>query len=183
MQTSTVTIVEYRPEWPAMAEAAIAEVRAVLGDTITAIEHMGSTSVPGLAAKPIIDLMAAASDLDAVAARTDALAAAGFERHHNTMADRLLYARGEDVMHRTHLLHIVEASTWEERNQRILRDHLRMHPEDVRRYAELKYAIVAAGTSMGDYAAAKTELIQELTDRARAERGLPSVPVWEKAAR
>jgi GrpB-like predicted nucleotidyltransferase (UPF0157 family) len=95
------------------------------------------------------------------------------------MVDRLLYVRA-DAGVRTHILHVVTLDSWPTRNQRILRDHLRSHPDAAARYADLKRAIVAAGTAPGDYARAKTALVQELTDRARAERGLPPEPVWEK---
>ena len=73
----------------------------------------------------------------------------------------------------------VTALSWPARNQRLLRDWLRAHPDDVARYADLKRALAAGGLSADDYTRAKTGLIQELTDRARAERGLPPAPVWE----
>ncbi|WP_260327330.1 GrpB family protein [Streptomyces sp. TLI_185] len=56
---------------------------------------------------------------------------------------------------------------------------MRAHPEEAARYAGLKRALVAAGTPARDYSRAKTALVQELTDRARAERGLPPEPGWE----
>lgn len=176
---SGIEIAEYDPAWPGLAADAIAELRDVLPEVLAAIEHIGSTAVPGLAAKPVIDLMAAVEDLDAVEQREDVLSGIGFVRHHNGMVDRLLYVRASGGR-RTHILHVVTLESWPTRNQRILRDHLRGHPADAARYAELKAAIVAAGVGPAQYAAAKTELVQELTDRARRERGLPSVPVWEK---
>jgi GrpB-like predicted nucleotidyltransferase (UPF0157 family) len=60
------------------------------------------------------------------------------------------------------------------------RDHLRAHPDDADRYAELKQRLAAEHTDGTEYTKAKTELIQELTDRARADRGLPPVSVWEE---
>jgi GrpB-like predicted nucleotidyltransferase (UPF0157 family) len=84
---------------------------------------------------------------------------------------------------RDHILHVVTLASWPTRNQRILCDYLREHPDDAERYARLKRAIAAADVAPGDYARAKTALIQGMTDRARAERGLPSVPVWEKTER
>ncbi|MGW6624450.1 GrpB family protein [Nocardia sp. NPDC055002] len=94
-------------------------------------------------------------------------------------AQRLLYVRARCGI-RTHILHVVELASWPTFNQRLLRDYLRDHPQDVARYAQLEYAIADAGFAPGDYARAKTVLIQELTDRARAEHPLPPVPVWEK---
>jgi GrpB-like predicted nucleotidyltransferase (UPF0157 family) len=143
------------------------------------IEHIGSTAVPGLAAKPVIDLMAAVHDLTHAAPHQVALADLGFHPHDNGMTDRLLYVR-EDNGVRSHILHVVTLESWPTRNQRIFRDYLRAHPADAIRYAQLKREVVAAGTGPGEYARAKTVLVQELTDRARARLGLPSVAVWEK---
>jgi GrpB-like predicted nucleotidyltransferase (UPF0157 family) len=66
------------------------------------------------------------------------------------------------------------------RNERLLRDHLLTHPADRDRYATLKRALMDEFGPGDAYTRGKTELIQELTDAARAERGLPSVPVWEQ---
>jgi GrpB-like predicted nucleotidyltransferase (UPF0157 family) len=173
-----ITVVPSDPAWPELAAEAIAEVRAALGGSITEIEHIGSTSVPGLAAKPIIDLMAAAADLPAVAERAAELAAIGFEPRDNGMSGRLFFLRLRDGV-RTHHLHVVPLAGWAERNQRLLRDHLRTHPADVARYAELKRTLAAGEHNVEEYTAGKTALIQELTDAARAARGLDPVPVWE----
>nr|WP_281357020.1 GrpB family protein [Fodinicola acaciae] len=113
-----------------------------------------------MAAKPIIDLMATAPDLGMV--DRDSLKSLGYRRHFNGMADRLLYVRGA----RTHILHVVTLESWPNRNQRILRDHLRTHPRDADRDAQLKRTLAAAGMTARDYTRAKTELIQELTASA-----------------
>jgi GrpB-like predicted nucleotidyltransferase (UPF0157 family) len=173
-----VEVVPYDESWPARAAAAIAEIRSALAGLPLEIEHIGSTAVPGLAAKPIIDLMAAAPALDDVAARAGDLARIGFAAADNGMPGRLFFVR-DDAGRRSHHLHVVAAASWPARSQRLLRDHLRDHPEDVRRYAELKRRLAGGGLGADAYTRAKTELIQELTDRARAARGLPPVPVWE----
>ncbi|MFF7287891.1 GrpB family protein [Streptomyces griseorubiginosus] len=172
-------IADYDPDWPRRAAAAIDALRGAAPGLFVEIEHIGSTAVPGLAAKPVIDLMAAVRDLSHTRPHEDALAGLGFHPHVNGMTDRLLYVRAPDGI-RSHILHVVSRESWPHRNQRLLRDYLRAHPEEADRYAALKRAIVASGTAPGGYAAAKTPLVQELTDRARAERGLPPEPVWEK---
>ena len=172
-----IEVVEYDEAWAVRAAAARAEL-IPLG-VFETVEHIGSTSVPGLAAKPVIDLMAAAASLDRVTAAEDALSGLGYRRFDNGMSGRLFYYRDEDGA-RAYQLHVVPAGTWDTRNERLLRDHLRQHPEDARRYAELKQRLAAEHTDGTEYTKAKTELIQELTDRARAGRGLPSVPVWEE---
>jgi GrpB-like predicted nucleotidyltransferase (UPF0157 family) len=169
---------EYDPAWPELAEQAIAEILTAMPGLFSAIEHMGSTSVPGLAAKPIIDLMAASGDLSDVVARDGDLRSLGYEFYDAGMPRRLFYRRGCDGTW-THHLHVVEASTFASRSQLLLRDYLRAHPADAARYAALKRALAGTAAAGEDYTKAKTELIQELTDNARAERGLAPVPVWE----
>ncbi|WP_249998158.1 GrpB family protein [Actinoplanes sp. M2I2] len=66
MTGSAVQVVDYDPTWPARARSAAAELRSALRDALSEIEHIGSTAVPGLAAKPVIDLLAAADHLEPV---------------------------------------------------------------------------------------------------------------------
>ncbi|MFD6418021.1 GrpB family protein [Streptomyces sp. NPDC060194] len=171
-------IVPYDPRWPGLAEGAIGELRGALGGVVGEIEHIGSTAVPGLAAKPVIDLMGAAEELEAVERRGAVLAGLGYVPLDPGMPERLLFVRQADGR-RTHHFHVVTAASWPHRAQRLFRDHLRAHPEDATRYALLKRRIAEAGSDPDAYTEAKTELVQELTDRARAERGLPPASVWE----
>ncbi len=171
-----IRVVDYDEKWEVLA--ALARVELLPLELFDAVEHIGSTSVPGLAAKPVIDLMAA-GDLAAVAARDSDLADLGYQRLDTGMPDRLFYVRDENGQ-RACQLHVVPPATWDTRNERLLRDHLRAHPEDARRYGDLKRRLAAEHTDGDAYTRAKTGLIQELTDRARATRGLPPVPVWEE---
>jgi GrpB-like predicted nucleotidyltransferase (UPF0157 family) len=168
-----VTIAEADERWAALARVACTSLETRFRE----IEHVGSTSVPGLAAKPVIDLMASADDLDDVDA--DALDAMGFRLIPDAMPERL-FLRREDPDGTVYHLHVVPAESWPTRNERLFRDHLREHPEDAARYAALKRDLMAEHGSGEAYTRGKTELIQELTDKARAARGLPSVPVWEE---
>jgi GrpB-like predicted nucleotidyltransferase (UPF0157 family) len=157
-----VLVVPYDPAWP---EAAAAEI-AALAPLFPRIEHFGSTSVPGLAAKPVIDLMAAVPVVREVPVR-------GYRVVDTGMTGRLFYQR--DGYH----LHVVSETFWPASNERILRDYLRGHPREAARYAELKLGLAAAGLTGERYTRAKTGLIQELVDAARIRLGLPLVPVWE----
>lgn len=174
-----IEVAEYDPAWPERAAAAAAELHAALPGVFTAIEHIGSTSVPGLAAKPILDLMAATAALDLVTHQDAVLAELGYRPFDTGMPGRLFYHR-DSAGRRTHHLHVVPADDFATRNQLLLRDYLRAHPADAARYAALKQRLAGVSVSGDDYTRAKTDLIQELTDAARAERGLPSVPVWEE---
>ena len=173
----TIEIHDYDPGWPAVARTAMNDLTSALGGRILRIEHIGSTSVPGLAAKPVIDLMAATADLGAVTAAEPTLTALGYRLIETGMRDRLFYRReGRPVAYH---LHVVTESSWPDRLERILRDHLREHPADRAEYERLKRALAAAGHGGDEYTRAKTALIQRMVDDARTRRGLPLVPVWE----
>ncbi|GAA1031186.1 hypothetical protein GCM10009557_25700 [Virgisporangium ochraceum] len=169
---------EYDPAWPGFAAAAVDEVAAALDGVVVAIEHIGSTSVPGLAAKPVIDLMAAVRDLPAATDREPALTGLGYVLVDTGMPGRLFYRReGRPVAYH---LHLVPVDSWDGRNERILRDHLLETPTDLARYANLKRDLAARGITGDAYTRAKTALIQEMMDVARTRRGLEPVPVWEE---
>src|SRR4051794_21617943 len=102
-------------------------MKALLG-RFTVVEHVGSTAVPGLPAKPVIDLMAATVTLEAVIATDEVLHTLGYRRIETGMPERLFYRReGEPIAYH---LHVVTLSSWDTRNERLLRDHLRQHPTD-----------------------------------------------------
>lgn len=177
----SILITEYDPAWPARAEEIAAELDGALPGLFTRIEHVGSTSVPGLAAKPIIDLMAGVTALDAAeAVLLDRLPALSFQPQDVGMSERLFYFRmagGRRVCH----LHVVLESTLDTRNEVLLRDLLRREPQDAARYGALKLELAAVHEENSiDYTRAKTALIQELVDRARTEAGLELVDVWEE---
>jgi GrpB-like predicted nucleotidyltransferase (UPF0157 family) len=167
-----MTIADADARWAALGRVAC----TALEPQFREVEHVGSTSVPGLAAKPVIDLMASVDDLDDVDA--DALDAMGFRLIPDAMPERL-FLRREDPDGMVYHLHIVTAESWPNRNERLLRDYLREHAEDAARYAALKRELMARHGLGEAYTRGKTDLIQELTDKARAARGLPPVPVWE----
>lgn len=175
---AAIEVGPYDPEWPERARAACAELRHALPGLFSTIEHIGSTAVPGLAAKPVIDLMAGTDDLAAVEGQEPTLAALGFHRFETGMTGRLFYRR-DLAGRRTHHLHVVPADSFEDRNERLLRDHLRGHPEDAAAYGELKLAL-RTDDGTGSYTRKKTALIQRMVDAARDARGLPRVPVWEE---
>ncbi|TDE54681.1 GrpB family protein [Nonomuraea mesophila] len=176
----TIVIVDYDAAWPSLAEQACEELLVALPGVFLEIEHVGSTSVPGLAAKPIIDLMASVPALEAVSDRERALTGLGYHGEETGMRERLFYFRADASGRRSHHLHVVRADTWDTRNERLLRDHLRAHPRAASEYAALKRHLAGDDVDVAAYTRAKTELIQRLVDEARQARGLPLVPVWEE---
>jgi GrpB-like predicted nucleotidyltransferase (UPF0157 family) len=175
-----VEVVAHDPQW-AWAYARERElVASETGSSFISFEHIGSTAVPGLRAKPIIDMMAAVFTLEEVDALFPTLHKLGYELIETGMRNRH-FLRKQDV-HRRQVfhLHIVEQSSWDERNERLLRDYLLDHPEAVRAYGELKDTLAKAHAHDSlAYTKAKTKFIQDVVDKARLRRSLPLVDVWE----
>ena len=173
-----VGMVRYDARWAKRVADERARITAIAGSAILELEHVGSTAVPGLWAKPIIDLMAAVATLDEGWVLVEKLADLGYHLIETGMTDRLFFRRhAEGGL--AFQLHIVERVTWEERHERLMRDYLLAHPQAVSAYSELKLRLARehAADSLG-YTTAKTPFIQGALSKARAELGLPSIAVW-----
>src|SRR5690348_3744996 len=129
----SVSIVSYDPEWPRRFEDLCARIRPAVADLALAIEHVGSTSVPGLAAKAIIDMdvvIRSRADLPAI---TERLAGIGYT-HLGVLGvqDRHAFRTLDD--NPRHNLYVCPAESIALRNHLALRDHLRAHPADAESY-------------------------------------------------
>jgi GrpB-like predicted nucleotidyltransferase (UPF0157 family) len=169
---------DYDPTWPAEFEAAAADIRDATGAGWV-IEHIGSTSIRGVPAKPIIDLAVRVEQLADVDFHDQALRRVGFLAIAAGPRTHRVRVRMEDS-ERTHVAHFFRATEWETCNQRIFRDWLCGHPQDRELYVSVKRAAAAEAVGNRDYTARKTATVQAIVDRARAARGLPLVDVWDK---
>ncbi len=162
-----IELVEYDPAWPRQYEAVAARIRSALGDTAIVLEHAGSTSVPGLAAKPVIDVVLGVPDATNEGAYVPALEAAGFEfaiREPEWYEHRLFRGRDPKVN-----LHTFAADCEEIERMVALRDWLRTHPEDRELYeGEKRRLAEQTWNTVQDYADAKTEVVREIVGRALA---------------
>lgn len=170
--------VPYDDAWPCRFKLAATGLIAVLGDDWL-VEHVGSTSVPGLVAKPVIDLAVRVPAGLHVRDVDGALAGAGWVEAGTSVSTHEVRMRLSGAV-RTHIAHFFSADAWDTAHQRLFVDWLRRHPEDARRYAELKTTVWAEGRRGRAYTAAKSAFVQDVVDRARARRGLPPVPVGDK---
>jgi GrpB-like predicted nucleotidyltransferase (UPF0157 family) len=135
-----ITVVDYDPHWPALFETLRAEVAGALGNLALAIEHVGSTAVPGLAAKPIIDidvLLRSASDLSVCIER---LAGIGY-KHRGDLGVPEREAFAAPPGRPAHHLYVCPPESREFRRHVALRDYLRTHPSDASAYGELKRSL------------------------------------------
>lgn len=158
-------VVDYDPSWSAAFETAADQLRS-LGDPGWLVEHIGSTSIDGLAAKPIIDLAVRVQSYDELDAHRRALGAGGWLPIRRQPRSHRVLVRDRDGR-RTHIAHFFTADQWETCHQRIFRDWLRNHPDDRARYQAVK--LQAANSA--DYALIKEPVVREIVNRARADRG------------
>src|SRR4051794_20288642 len=166
-----IVIADYDPAWPAQFEQERAEVLARLGSLVVAIEHVGSTAVPGLAAKPIIDLLVGVHSLTEARSRgIEKLQGAGYTfmpEYRSWLPDELFFRKGPPGPW-THHLHVMEPSNsgWERRL--LFRDHLRAHPEAARAYAALKRTLAASfKDDIAAYRTAKDTFVRDAIAKAR----------------
>lgn len=166
-----VTIAEYDSQWPVMYEEEKERILSVIGHTVVAIEHVGSTSVPGLGAKPIIDIMVAVRRLADAAACVEPLQSLGYEyvpEHEVVMPERRFFRKGLRGAG-THHLHMVEQTSefWE--RHLLFRDYLRAHPKVAQQYYALKKELAARyGSDRSSYTDAKTPFIESVVNQAHA---------------
>lgn len=166
-----VVIVEYDPNWVFLFEQEAASIRAVLdGELITRIEHFGSTAVPGLAAKPIIDLLVGVRSLaEAKQIAVSQLEHLGYAYwFNNPDPQRMFFVKGlPPNSPRTHHIHVVELDSvlWE---RLLFRDYLRKHSDEAARYAQLKYNLAQRFSSDREaYTMGKAEYIESVMQKAR----------------
>jgi GrpB-like predicted nucleotidyltransferase (UPF0157 family) len=138
-----IVIAPYSPLWPERFAEEAARLRVVLAPWLVAgIEHIGSTAVPGLAAKPVIDIMAPVQDLDASRAAIVAAVAAGY-CHYPYKPEQMHWFCKPSPAHRTHHLHLVPwgSALWHDRLA--FRDELRHNDAFAQQYVDLKRALAA----------------------------------------
>lgn len=138
-----VRIVDYDPAWPAIAAAEIARIEAALGDVATRVDHVGSTAVPELAAKPIVDLQVSVVELEPTDRYARPLEELGYLFAPDSESPDLHFFGRPAARPRTHHLHVCAAGSEHERRHLALRDYLRAHPEEAASYAARKRELVA----------------------------------------
>ena len=162
-------LVDYDDSWPALYAREAERIRGALGERVRRLEHVGSTSVPGLCAKPVIDVLLAVDDSADEPSYRPALEAAGYVfalREPEWHQHRLL--RGPDPRLN---LHVFTVGSSEIDRMIRFRDHLRADPADRELYASTKRALARrAWDSVQDYADAKTDVVAEIVARAEADR-------------
>jgi GrpB-like predicted nucleotidyltransferase (UPF0157 family) len=165
-----VELAEYDPKWPRVFEEQAARIRTALGDRIRLLEHAGSTSVPGLAAKPIVDIVLAVPDSAEEAAYVPPLEAIGYVlriREPEWFEHRVLKAADPAVN-----LHVFTEGASEIAKMLAFRDWLRSHDDDRFLYERTKRELAAREWKyVQHYADAKSEVVAAIMGRALAGSG------------
>ena len=174
--STTAVVVPYDARWPDFYERARFELLQALGDAVVQIEHVGSTAVPGLAAKPVIDIAIGVDSIERPEL-VDAIVALGYvyvPAYEQELPFRRYFRRGypDRELHPTieksgYHLHVVEAGHPFMRADLAFRDHLRSHPEDAQEYARVKIGL--SGRAGDEYYDAKAPYVVALKRRL----GLP----------
>jgi GrpB-like predicted nucleotidyltransferase (UPF0157 family) len=167
-----IEVADYDPAWPGLFEREADRIRAVLGKRVVRLEHIGSTSVPGLAAKPIIDILLVVPDSGDEPAYVPDLEAAGYVlviREAERQEHRVLKGPDTNVN-----LHVFSPGSPEIERYLSFRDRLRRDPADRERYQRIKRELAQRDWRyVQQYADAKTEVVEEIIARAQAEAGDP----------
>lgn len=161
-----IELVEYRSEWPDLFAREAARVRRVLGVWVVRLEHVGSTSVPGLAAKPRIDMLLVVPDSADEPAYVPALEAAGYRlciREPEWYEHRVFKGPDTDIN-----LHTFSPDSPEIARMILFRDWLRSHPDDRKLYEQTKRDLASQHWEyVQHYADAKTAVVEAIIARAR----------------
>jgi len=164
-----ITLVDYDPDWPVLYEREATRVRGLLGDRVRLLEHVGSTSVPGLPAKPIIDMLLAVPDSADEPAYVPSMEAGGYVvriREPDWHEHRVFKGPDADVN-----LHTFSDGSSEIARMLAFRDRLRTHDDERERYLSTKRELAARHwVYIQDYADAKGEVVEGIIERALADR-------------
>ncbi len=164
--TQKIAVVDYDPQWPRLFEREALRIRGVLGERVVMLEHVGSTSVPGLAAKPRIDMLLVVPDSSDEPSYVAPLEAAGYRlviREPEWYQHRVFKGPDTDVN-----LHVFSPGCVEITRMLSFRDWLRAHPEDRQHYDCTKRELAAKDWKyVQNYADAKSEVVERILARAQ----------------
>ncbi|MBD8028054.1 GrpB family protein [Ureibacillus sp. Re31] len=161
-----VEVSSYREKWTFNFAEEAEKLKLIFGDVVVAIHHIGSTSVPGLKAKPIIDIMPVVQDIGIIDQYNQAMRNIGYEpKGEKGIPGRRYFQKGGD--NRTHHVHIYEVGNIEIKRHLAFRDYLKSHPEAMKRYGELKERLAQQFPyDVDSYIKGKELLVNEIEEKA-----------------
>ena len=163
-----IEVVPPDPRWREAFEIEARHIARALGENVVAVHHIGSTAIPNIYAKPVIDLLVEVSDIARVNEQSLAMELLGYEvMGEFGITGRRYFRKDNQKGTRTHQIHAFEAGSAEARRHLAFRDYLIAHPEDAQNYSELKRKLAAAHPQNMDwYMDGKDVFIKEMDRRA-----------------
>ena len=167
-----VYLVEYDYDWPALFTDERDRIVGVLGADSIAVEHIGSTAIPGMAAKPIIDIMVMVDDIETGSIYFEPLKTLDYHYYpygEDIFPERRWFCK-PDPIERTHHLHLVERNTPFHRDHLLFRDYLRTNADAARRYESLKRCLAERYPDDRDgYSDGKSDFVASILSTVRAK--------------
>ena len=163
-----VEVVPHNPGWRDAFGAEAERVAAALGENVVAVHHIGSTAIPNIYAKPVIDLLVEVGDISEVDGRSAAMESLGYEvMGEYGLPGRRYFRKDDREGVRTHHVHVFEAGSAEAERHLAFRDYMVAHPEEAQSYSELKRKLAKEHPQNIDgYMDGKDSFIKEMDRRA-----------------
>ena len=158
-----IRLVQHDPEWADIYGRAEADIRDALGEHALSIDHVGSTAIPGIDSKPVIDILVLVESYDPEEVYRIPLESLGYMYGHRE--EWHVFFEGDPLGMSTQV-HVVEESAADSRMMITFRDYLRTHPDEARRYEQLKHTLADRYSDGNEYADAKSEYVQGVLRRA-----------------
>jgi GrpB-like predicted nucleotidyltransferase (UPF0157 family) len=160
-----IEVVSYDPAWPQLFQSEATRLRNCLPSRAMIIEHFGSTSVPALAGKPIVDLLLGVDDMEQGYELAEDIAGLGYENLGEVLVPGRIYLRRRGPPNFNVVIVIHEGDLW--RYFTVVRDYLRTHPDEVEAYTQAKWHTINSGArTFLEYSHAKGPFLKELSERA-----------------
>jgi GrpB-like predicted nucleotidyltransferase (UPF0157 family) len=160
-----VRLTKFSENWASMFQQEAEFLSGIFGEEIIKFEHFGSTSVYGLMAKPVIDMMCIVKDINTVDSFNDQMDALGYDVAGEWgIEGRRLFRKGGE--NRTHHIHFYHVDSPHIKRHIIFRDYLRAHPEEVVRYSRFKEELACRFENTSEYSPSKKSFVQEMEQLA-----------------
>ncbi|KAA0549957.1 GrpB family protein [Bacillus sp. BGMRC 2118] len=160
-----VRLSDYNENWPVMFREETERLSEVFGDEIIKFEHFGSTAVPGLKAKPVIDMMCIVKDIERIDTYNDKMASLGYDVAGEWgIEGRRLFRKGGE--NRTHHIHVYQLNHPQIERHLVFRDYLSTHSEEVRLYTKFKEELASQFENTSEYSPAKKAFVSKMEKRA-----------------
>ena len=171
-----VKVVPHDPQWREAFKIESERVTAALGENVVTVHHVGSTAIPGIYAKPIIDLLVEVKDIALIDEQSSSMESLGYEAMGEFgIAGRRYFRKDSQEGVRTHHVHIFEFGSEQVERHLAFRDYMIAHPEEAQKYSELKRELAREyPTSIEQYMDGKDGFIRAIDRKAAQWRTMPN---------